>query len=171
LEAKYDLYNTPAFYGFVVFLVAFFMSLSSILLRLKFAHPREYAKFQEELRSWNSDKERAKKTGDKKLSAQLKKQEKRISQIQTKMMKGSLINMVVTLALFFAIWQVLSSYLLNKTVAYAPFFIPYITVESGPFYEMPFFFWYLICSFFSSTLLQRVFGMGVGMGLQPQTTK
>ena len=165
------MFNTPTFYGLAVLMVAFFMSLSSILLRLKFAHPQEYAKFQQEIRGYNADRERAKKTNDKKLNAQLKKQEKRISQIQSKMMKGSLINMVVTFVLFIVVWQILGSYFLDKTVAYAPFFFPYVTTESGPPYEMPFFFWYFICSFFSSTLLQRVFGMSTGMGLQPQTTK
>lgn len=147
------------------------MSITSILLRLKFANPQEYAKFQEELKNYNSDRERAKKTGDKKLYAQLRKQEKRISQIQTKMMKGQLINMVVFMVLFFAIWQILGSYLMDKTVAYSPFFIPFITVDRGTFYEMPIFFWYMICSFFSSTLLQHFLGISIGMSMQPQTQK
>lgn len=165
------MFDTPAFYSLLVFGVSSFMSIASILLRLKFANPQEYAKFQEELRNYNSDRERAKKTGDKKLYAQLRKQEKRISQIQSKMMKGQLINMVVTIVLFFAIWQILGSYIIDKTVAYSPFFIPFITVDKGTFYEMPIFFWYMICSFFSSTLLQRIFGISMGMGVQPQTQK
>jgi len=165
------LFETPFFYSVVVFCVALIMSLSSILLRLKFADPKKYAKFQEEVRAWNSDKEIAKKTGDKKLYAQLKKREKRISQIQTEMMKGQMINMFLMIGLFYVVWQFLGSYLLGKTVAYAPFYIPIVTVGDGPLYEMPLFFWYLICSFLTSTLLQRIFGLTIGLTPQPQSQK
>jgi uncharacterized membrane protein (DUF106 family) len=70
------LYNTPIFYAFVVFLVTFVSSLASFFIRLRFANPQDAAKWQEEMKRYNSDKEAAKKTGDKKLIAQLRKQEK-----------------------------------------------------------------------------------------------
>jgi uncharacterized membrane protein (DUF106 family) len=147
------------------------MSLSSMLLRFRFSHPRESVKWQEEIRKYSSDRERAKKTSDKKLNAQLKKQEKLISQMQNKMLKGQLITLVVTMVLFWAIWSVLGSYVTNKIVAYTPFYFPFMTMNDTPPYQMSLFVWYLICSLFSSTLLQRIFGMTFGMGLQPQTTR
>jgi uncharacterized membrane protein (DUF106 family) len=166
------LYNTPIFYAFVVFIVTFVSSLASFLIRLRFANPQDTAKWQEEMKRYNSDKEAAKKTGDKKLIAQLRKQEKRISQIQSKMMKGQLISLVVIMVMFFALWQVLGSYILGKKVAFSPFFIPFLMDANSTLpYEMPFVAWYFICSFFSSTLLQRFLGTGFGTGSQLGTTK
>ena len=165
------MFDSAIFYALVVFFVSFLMSLSSMLLRHKFVNPQENAKWQEEIRRWKSDSERAKKTNDKKLNAQLRKQEKRITQMQSKMLKGQLIILVVTMVLFGTVWSILNSYVMNKTIAYTPFFFPYMTVNSKPPYEVSLFVWYLICSFFSSTLLQHIFGMTFGMGLQPQTTR
>jgi uncharacterized membrane protein (DUF106 family) len=159
------------YYALVVLFVSFLMSLSSMLLRNRFSHPRESAKWQEEIRRYNSDRERAKKTNDKKLNAQLRKQEKLISQMQSKILKGQLITLVVTMVLFWVIWSVLGSYVTNKIVAYTPFYFPFMTMNDTPPYQVPLFVWYLICSLFSSTILQRIFGMTFGMGLQPQTTR
>jgi uncharacterized membrane protein (DUF106 family) len=36
---------------------------------------------------------------------------------------------------------------------------------------MPIIFWYVICSYLSSTILSRIFGMPTGMGMSPQTTR
>ncbi|MEM2145603.1 MAG: hypothetical protein QW279_09595, partial [Candidatus Jordarchaeaceae archaeon] len=82
-----------------------------------------------------------------------------------------MINMIVIIGLFYGMWQVLGSYLLGKTVAYAPFYIPMLTVGDGPLYEIPLFFWYLICSFLTNTLLQRAFGLGTGLSPQTQLKK
>ena len=125
------MYNTPFFYSLVVFLVTLGSSLASFLIRLRFVDPKDTAKWQEEMKRYNADKETAKKSGDKKLTAQLRKQEKRINQIQSKMMKGQLITLVVTMVMFFAIWQVLGSYILGKKVAYSPFYIPFLMDASS----------------------------------------
>jgi uncharacterized membrane protein (DUF106 family) len=166
------LFSTPFFYAVVVFVVTLVSSLASFLIRMRFVDPKDTARWQEEMKRYNADKETAKRTGDKKLTAQLRKQEKRINQIQSKMMKGQLVSMAVIMVMFFAMWQVLGSYILGKKVAYSPFFIPFLMDSSSAVpYEMPFIAWYFICSFFSSTLLQRLFGMGSGMGSPLGTTK
>lgn len=166
------MFSTPFFYAVVVFVVTLVSSLASFLIRMRFVDPKDTARWQEEMKRYNADKETAKRTGDKKLTAQLRKQEKRINQIQSKMMKGQLVSMAVIMVMFFAMWQVLGSYILGKKVAYSPFFIPFLMDSSSAVpYEMPFIAWYFICSFFSSTLLQRLFGMGSGMGSPLGTTK
>jgi uncharacterized membrane protein (DUF106 family) len=169
LEVKNNLSDSAFFYAIVVFFASSFMSISSILLRLKFAHPKDLAEWQGEIKKWSSDSERARKTKDKKLIAQLKKQEKRINQIQSKMLKGQMLNLGAMIFLLYATWYVLGNYIAGQIVAFSPFSIPFITEGNAP-YEMPYFVWYLICSFFSSTLLSRIFGISMGMGL-PQTTK
>jgi uncharacterized membrane protein (DUF106 family) len=57
----------------------------------------------------------------------------------------------------------------DKIVAYLPFQIPFVTVTVPS--PIPFFYWYMICSFLSSIMLQKIFGIssGMGMGMQPTT--
>jgi uncharacterized membrane protein (DUF106 family) len=162
------LFDSAIFYALVVFFVSFLMSLASILLMLRFANPEDSARWREELKKWSSDSKRAKETNDKKLIAQLRKQEKLISQIQSKMLKGQMISFVVTMGLFLSVWSVLGSYVAGKTIAYTPFFIPFISGSTAP-YDLPLIAWYFICSSFSGILLRRAFRMSTGMGL-PQTT-
>jgi uncharacterized membrane protein (DUF106 family) len=162
------------FYSLVIFLVSFFMSLSTILVRRRFINQKDMVEFQQEIKRWNSDRQRAMKTHDKKLLAQLKKQEKRILQMQSKTAKGQMISLFVPVALYYFMWMILSSYVVGQTVAFSPFYVPYMTSEGVagmPPYEMPLFFWYTICFFFSSILLQRIFGISMGMGFQPQPSK
>jgi len=160
--------------GLTVFSVAFIMALFSILLRRKFVNQEQFQEWQQEVKRWNANKEQARKTGDKKLLAKLKKQEKRINQIQSKMMKGQSLTMFINMGIFFGVWQVLIFYFADKTVAYIPFSIPFLDVQ--PPYPLPFLvggwpLWYIICSFFSSMLLQRLFGISMSMTMQPQTSK
>lgn len=159
------------FNGLAIFGVTFLMSLATLLIRRRFTSQEQLTQMREEIRRWNSDRDSAKKTGDKKLAAKLRKQEKRITQLQSKMLKGQLISMVITFALLFGIWPVLTYYYGNAIVAYIPFSIP--LVEAQPPYPLPFLIsgfpvWYFICSFFASAVLQRAFGMSTGLTMQPQ---
>ena len=151
------------FLSVIVFSVAFLMSLSSTLLRRKFVDPEQSKDWQQTVKQWQADKERAKNSGDKKLAAKLRKQEKRINQMQSRMLKGQLITMAIQMAAFFIVWQVLIMYLGDKIVAFLPFQIPFI-IDIYP-YPMPFFYWYMICSFLSSIIIQKIFGMNTGMGM------
>ncbi len=165
------MFETPFFYAVVVFVVTLVSSFASFLIRMRFTDPKDTARWQEEMKRYNADKDTAKKSGDKKLIAQLKKQEKRITQIQSKMMKGQMMTLVVTMVMFLAIWQVLGAYILGKKVAYSPFYIPFLMDASSAVpYELPFVAWYFVCSFFCSSLLQRFFGMSSGMGSPFGTT-
>lgn len=152
-----------------IFGISFLMSLTSSLLNRKLVDREKFAKYQEEISRYNSDRDQAKKTKDKKLYAKLKKQEKTIAQMQSKMLKGQLLTLVINLGIFFAIWQVLIYYFQDRIVAYVPFAIPFV---AGPApLSLPFFYWYIVCSFFSSMVIQRIFGVGMGMTMQPPTTQ
>ena len=164
----------PPFSALAVFGITFLMSLTMTLLNRKLVNQGQFAEWQGEMKRWNADKERAKKTGDKKLLAKLKKQEKRISQMQSKMLKGQMLNMVITMGLFFLVWQVLTFVFADPGrvyVARLPFSIPFLVTQPGS--ALPFYLLYIVCSFFSSSIVQRILGvrtgMGMGMGMQPQT--
>jgi uncharacterized membrane protein (DUF106 family) len=156
--------------GLSVFGVACLYSFVSILLRRRFVDPEDSAKLQLELKKWKEDKEEAKKSGDKKLQTKARKQEKRMMQIQGKMMKGQLISMAITMGLFFVMYQGLLYLFGNQPVAFLPFNLaPFASYEVP--YEMPFFYWYMICSLFSTTIINKILGieMGMGMGMPSQT--
>jgi uncharacterized membrane protein (DUF106 family) len=141
------------------------------MINRRFVDREKFAKWQTELNRFNAEKGRVKETKDKKLAAKVRKQEKRMSQMQSKMLKGQMMGTFVSMGFFVVMWQVLSFIFSGKKVAYLPFSIPYVIGEL-PF-ELPFYYWYIICSLVSSTILSRIFGkgMGMGMGMQPQTTE
>ncbi|MCW4019640.1 MAG: EMC3/TMCO1 family protein [Candidatus Bathyarchaeota archaeon] len=93
-----------------VFGASFLMSLTSTLLNRKFVDRENFVKWQEETKRWKAEKERAEKAGDKKLLTKLKRQEKRINQIGSKMMKGQMLSMISNMAILFTVWQLLLMY-------------------------------------------------------------
>jgi len=145
--------------------LAFLISLFTTLLNRKFIDKEKFAKWREEINRWNADKNLAKRTADKRLMAKVKKQEPRILQMQSKMSFQQMKVFLITFIPLLIVWQVLIGFFANKPpVAYIP-----LLPENGP-YGLPFFIWYLISNFFANTLLSRVFGVEMGMGLgQPKT--
>jgi len=156
------------FYAIEVFLVSLLMAFTSIWIRQKFINQEQLQQWQAEIKEWNEEKKRAATIGDKKLLAKLKRREKRILQIQSVIFKKQTITLVLNMGIFIGIWQILIFYLGNKTVAYLPFSIPFLT--GPPPYPLSLFYWYIVCSFLSTTIASRV--LGVPMGLSPtQQTK
>ena len=162
---------SPPVSTLIIFGISFLMSLSTQLLRRKFVDQEQAAKAQEEIKRYNENKDRAKKTRDKKLTAKLRKQEKRITQMQSKMIKGQLLSTGSSMGLVIVVWQLLIFFYGTRSVAYVPFGIPFVTGE--PPYPIPIFFWYIICSYLSYAIISRILGveMGMGMGMGPQTTR
>ena len=144
--------------------IAFLICLATMLLNRKFIDREKFAEWRKEINKWNADKNTAKKTGDKKLLAKVKKQEKRILQIQSRMFKQQMKTFAVTFVPLLVIWQVLPGFFGIAPVAYIPLLEPF---------PLSFFLWYLISYYFISVILSRVFGveMGMGMGMESQTTK
>jgi uncharacterized membrane protein (DUF106 family) len=153
-----------------VFGISCLYSFVMVILRRKFVNPEDAAKLQLELKKWKEDKEEAKKSGDKKLQTKARKQEKRMMQIQGKMMKGQLINMVISIGLFYVMFQGLQYLFGNQPVAFLPFNLSPFAAYEVPA-PMPFFYWYMICSLFSSIIINKILGieMGMGMGMPSQT--
>ncbi|MCD6469755.1 DUF106 domain-containing protein [Candidatus Bathyarchaeota archaeon] len=137
-------------------LLAFLVSLITTLLNRKFIDRRLLAKWQKEIQEWNAEKELAKKTGDKKLLAKVRKREIQIMQIRAKMSKQQTKVMVVTFIPLLLMWWVLTSFYGFTPVAYMPLL--------GEPIEINFVYWYLICSFFFNFLLSRIFNVEMGFG-------
>ncbi len=148
--------------------IAFLVSLSTALLNRKFINKVQFAQWRQEINDWNTDRNKAKKTGDKKLMAKVKKQETHVLQIQSRMFKQQMKTTLITFVPLLIMWQILPSYFGFGAVAYVPL-LPF-----APNFSLPFFYWYLICSFFLSTIVSKLLGVDMGMGgtglqTQPQS--
>jgi len=152
--------------------VSILFSLSLSFINRFFAGKRDVNQlraWQKEIAEWEAESKRAKRTGDKRLLRKVKKQEKRILQLRSKVASqslGQLKLMPLTMLLFFLIWLALTGrflywplfetpYSYGGTVAYLPWF----GLEPFP---LDLFMWYILCSFASGTIINRVFGPQTG---------
>jgi uncharacterized membrane protein (DUF106 family) len=106
----------------------------------------EYRSMQKEIAEYNSQRMAAMRAKDDRTLEKLKKKDKQIQAMQTKMFKPQLLLLPIT-AVYFVIWPILIN-LFPFPVAYLP-----------GFGTIPFFYWYLICSFFFGTVASRVIGV------------
>jgi uncharacterized membrane protein (DUF106 family) len=106
----------------------------------------EYRSMQKELSEYNSQRMTALRANDQKTLEKLKKKESQIQAMQTKMFKPQLLLIPFTF-IYIIIWPVL--------VGYFPSSVAYIPGLGG----VPFFYWYLACSFFFGTIASRVIGV------------
>jgi len=99
---------------------------------------------------------KAARSGDKKLMAKVKKQEKHVMQLQSKMMwqsmKTSLFMMVPMLLLWYVLLPMLIT--VDNIVAYLPWL--------GPTLHLNVILWYLLCSFLAGIIFNKLFGLGLG---------
>jgi len=154
-------------YSIAVFLTSLAISFISIGIQQRIISREQISEWQREINAWNEERKIAAKLGDKKLLAKLKRREKRILQIQSKMFKKQMTVFLINLTVFIGVWQVLIFYLGNKTVAYLPFSIPFII--GSPPYPLNLFYWYVICSMTSTTIVSRILGVPMGFGVQTRT--
>lgn len=127
--------------------ITFLTSLANRLL----TNREQLNAWRREISQWTSDFKKANRSGDKKLLAKVKRQQPRITQLQSKMMWQSMKVSLLFMVPFFIIWQLLYGFYQNNVVAYLPWF--------GGEWALPILWWYLLCSFFSSTLFSRAFGL------------
>lgn len=107
---------------------------------------REYRSIQKEVSEYNSQRMAALRSKDQKAIERLKKKESQIQAMQTKLFKPQLILIPITF-IYLIIWPFLTG-VFPFPVAYVP-----------GFGAVPFFYWYLICSFFFGTVASRILGI------------
>ncbi|RLI35235.1 hypothetical protein DRO55_05480 [Candidatus Bathyarchaeota archaeon] len=150
------LLNIPASTLFTL-VISFIISLATTLLNRKLINKEQFMKWQEEINRWEAMMKRAKRTGDRKLLAKAKRQEPRIMQLRSRMMTQQMKGGAITFVPLLLVWQFLIGSFRDVPVAYLPGL-------NGPL-VMPFFIWYIICSFFVSTIVSRILGVSPSMGL------
>jgi uncharacterized membrane protein (DUF106 family) len=129
------------------------MSLSFLtaLANRLFTNREQLNAWRKEIARWNADSKKAIKSGDKKLLAKVKRKERYILQLQSKVMWQSMKVSLIFMIPFILIWQLLISFYGNTPVAYIP--------GLG---GIPLFWWYPLCSFASTTLITKALGVTIG---------
>jgi len=140
------------FIMFLSFAISFATSLSNRLL----TNREQLRAWNKEISGWRADSLKARREDDKKLMAKVKKQEKHIMQLQSKMMWQSMKTSFLWFIPLLLVWYVFIPQIvaINTTVAY----IPWLSEEL----QLTVFLWYLLCSFLAGALFTRIFGLGMG---------
>jgi len=106
-----------------------------------------------EVNAWRKEFNKARKSNDKKLLAQLTKKQQAMMKLQSKVAFDRMKVSFIFLIPFWAVWIVLSGSFGEIVVAHSPIQIPFAGAN------LSFFYWYLICSFTISLPLSRMFGI------------
>lgn len=156
---------------FIMLISLLFALFISVINRI--FNPREQfgqmKAWKKEIDAWLSDYRKATRSNDKQLLAKVKKQEKRIKQLQMKMAAQSFRQMKlmpINLIFFFLIWLLVTGRILSWQLFETPFSgsvapVAYIPWLNGVF-PLDYFAWYILCSFLFGTLFNRLFGLGMG---------
>lgn len=141
--------QAPSATIFILLLAAFLTFLTTFVNRL-FTKPEQLKAWRKEIKAWTDEFRDAQKSKDKKRLAKVEKQKDRILKLQQKMSWQSMKVSLLFFVPFILMWQVLAG-IYRGPVAFLPGFGPLTII-----------FWYLICSFFFSTVFSRIFGVGLG---------
>jgi len=151
-----DLTVTPYSTLFIL-LLSFFLSLVTSLTNRLLTKREQMRAWTQEIAAWREDSRKASRTGDKKLMAKVKKQQKHIMQMQSKMTWQSMKTSFIWFIPLMMLWWFFLTPVFGPVgpVAYLPWF------GSEPL-PLSYVYWYLLCSFLSGALLSRLLGLGMG---------
>jgi len=145
-------FSTLAIMGVAVLISFANMGLNRALITRMIGW-KEYRSMQKELSEYNSQQMAAIRAKDEKTLEKLKKKQPQIQSMQTKMFKPQLLLLPITF-IYLIIWPILTGYF-PGAVAY----VPGINAMPAGAPGVPFFYWYLICSFFFGTIASRIIGV------------
>ena len=107
-----------------------------------------------EINAWRKELDKAKKANDEKMIAKLMKKQQAIMKLQSKMTWDRTKVSFLFLAPFWLVWAILSGFFGQAIVAVSPFTFPWLIDE-----KLPFFSWYILCSFASGLPFSRILGI------------
>lgn len=141
-----------------ILLLSFAVSFATSVTNRFLTNREQLKAWTKEIKEWREESLKARKTGDKKLLAKVKKQERHVMQLQSKMTLQSMKTSFLWFIPLMIMWYVLLPQIvpIGEVVAFLP---PLPPLFSG---ELTVFLWYLLCSFLASALFTRLFGLGLG---------
>jgi len=132
-------------------IVSFLTSLANRLL----VNREQIEAWRQELMKWQTELRKATRSGDKKLVAKIRKKERRMMQLQSKVFMHSMRAWPVSMGVVLVVWYLLLIPLYSGIEAVA--IVPGIDGE----FRLPMFWWYLMCSLLFGTVFSRVLGITV----------
>jgi uncharacterized membrane protein (DUF106 family) len=153
LPSSINLTNT----GLVV-AMAIGVNLIYAVGRLKLTDMDKMRRYTAEMKAFRSEMSAATKEGNKQKLERLKKKQQQMQKMQAEMsmqqLKPSLLFMIPLLGVYYLMQSFVGP---ASILAVSPISIP-IIFTTIPM-EMPFFWWYIICSFAFSGIISRLFGL------------
>lgn len=140
----------------LIFLIATFLSLITNLANRFLIDIEKMKSMSKEVKAWRDEFDKARKTGNKQLMDKVMKKQKAIMQLQAKMMADQMKVGFMFFIPFSIIYFLLNSFYGNTPVALSPFNLPML-IET----EIPFWKWYIICSFATSLPLRHLIGVAL----------
>jgi len=139
--------------------LSFFLSFITLLTNRLLTNREQMKAWSQEIAAWRADSLKATRTGDKKLMAKVKKQQKHIMQLQSKMTWQSLKTSFIWFIPLMFLWL----FFLNPlyTGLGGPITVARLPGIGGE-WTLPFYYWYILCSFLSQALVTRLLGLGMG---------
>ena len=142
---------------FILLLAATIGLLTSLVNRL-LTDPEKSKAWRKEAAEWNAALRKAQRSGDKKRIEKLMKKQQYILQLQSKMAWQSIKVTLIIIAPLFIMWQILGGSYGLIPIAYFPGVgstlpLPLLGNMSSLYW------WYLLCSFLSSTMFSHLFGL------------
>lgn len=126
--------------------------------RLKLTDMDKMRRYTAEMKAFRAEMSAASKEGNKQKLERLKKKQTQMSKMQAEMsmqqLKPSLLFMIPLLGVYYLMQSFVGA---SSILALSPVSIP-LLVTSLPS-QMPFFWWYIICSFSFSGIISRLFGL------------
>jgi uncharacterized membrane protein (DUF106 family) len=127
--------------------------------RRKFTDIDKMRRYNAEMKAFRSEMSAAQKAGDKVKLDKLKKKQLQMQKMQAEMSMDNLKPTLLFMLPLLGVYYVVSSFIKNATLVVSP--IPLQIFNYGPPIMVPFFWWYMICSFTFSGIITRLFGLSM----------
>jgi len=145
---------------FFILLLSLFVSFITSFTNRLLTNREQMRAWSQEIAAWRDDSLKATRTGDKKLMAKVKKQQKQIMQLQSKMTWQSMKTSFLWFIPLMLLWWFFLTPTYNKPEI-GPVAVAYLPGIGGE-WALSYIYWYLLCSIFSGALLARLLGLGMG---------
>jgi uncharacterized membrane protein (DUF106 family) len=146
----------------LVVLMAVGVNLLYAVGRRKLTDVDKMRRYNLELKAFRSEMTQAMKEGDKQKQEKMKKKQQQMNKMQMEMSKEQLKPTLLFMIPLWGVYFLVSSLIGAGPLIVLPIYIPYVAMTLsglGIIPWAPFFWWYMVCSFTFSTLINRLFGL------------
>ncbi|MDW8040531.1 MAG: EMC3/TMCO1 family protein [Nitrososphaerota archaeon] len=147
--------GSTLFFFSLAAIVTFLMTLANRL----FINPEKLKEWRREISDYYRQLREAQKSGDKKQLEKLMKKQQYILQLNAKISWQSTKVMFIFLVPLWIVWVFLGGIYGGADIAFFPGLGWHLHVPLLPWPITSLFWWYMLCSFFFSTLFSHIFGL------------